>query len=81
MRLDENLLELAKREAQRRGETLTSLIEKGLRSELARQNATRPRIELPVSAMSGGAAPGLDLTNNAAVLEFMEEGLPLEKLR
>ena len=81
MRLDENLLELAKREAHRRGETLTSLIEKGLRSELARQNGPRPRVELPVSPMSGGAAPGLDLSNNAAVLEHMEEGLPLEKLR
>ena len=81
MRLDEGLLELAKREAQRRGETLTSLIEKGLRSELARPNGARPRVKLPVSPMSGGVAPGLDLTNNAAVLAFMEEGLPLEKRR
>ena len=80
MRLDENLLELAKREAQRRGETLTSLIEKGLRSELARQNGVRGRVKLPVGHPSR-VAPGLDLTNNAEVLAFLEEGLPLEKLR
>jgi hypothetical protein len=80
VRLDENLLELAKREAQRRGETLTSLIEQGLRSELARQNGKRARVELPVGR-PGTVAPGLDLTNNAEVLAFMEEGLPIEKLR
>ena len=81
VRLDEGLLELAKGEAQRRGETLTSLIEKGLRHELAAKNGTRPKVELPVSRMRGGVAPGLDLTKTSAVLEFLDEGLPLEKRR
>ena len=81
VRLDEGLLELAKGEAQRRGETLTSLIEKGLRHELAAKNGPRAKVELPVSRMRGGVAPGLDLTKTSAVLEFLDEGLPLEKRR
>ena len=35
VRLDDALLDQARREAQRRGETVTALIEKGLRLELA----------------------------------------------
>lgn len=46
VRLDDRLLEAAKREAARRGETLTALIERGLRLVLARPQsriARRPR--------------------------------------
>jgi len=45
--LDENLLRRAKREAHKRGETLTSLIEQGLRLMLTR---SRPGIDLNDSA-------------------------------
>ena len=82
VRLDDGLLEQARQEARKRGETLTSLIEKGLRHELA---SSKPRIILPTSDLpvfdTGGVMPGVDLTNNASLLEIMEEGLPLEKLR
>ena len=76
-------MEQARAEARRRGETLTALIEEGLRRELARSNAPapRPRVELPVSDSTGGLRPGVDLSNNAALLEIMEEGVPLHKLR
>ena len=81
VRLDEGLLENAQREARRRGVTLTALIESGLRRELAHgKNGTRPRIKLPVGH-GGQVAPGLDLNSNASILEFLDEGLPLEKLR
>ena len=82
MRLDDGLLEQARAEAKRRGETLTALIEEGLRRELARSEkaAARPRVELPVFDLSG-LMPGVDLSNNASLLEIMEEGVPLHKLR
>jgi len=80
VRLDDSLLEQARAEARRRGETLTSLIEKGLRHELTRAAGPRPRVELPVFEPSG-LMPGVDLTNNASLLEIMEEGIPLHKLR
>lgn len=82
VRLDDGLLEQARAEARRRGETLTSLIEKGLRHELAsrKPSGIRPRVELPIFDTSG-LMPGVDLSNNASILEIMEEGLPLHKLR
>ncbi len=81
--MDDGLLEQAKREAQRRGKTLTALIEESLRRELLRSQRGRApqRVELPVSDCSGGLMPGVDLNNSAALLEIMEEGLPLDKLR
>jgi hypothetical protein len=82
VRLDDGLLEQARAEARRRGETLTSLIEKGLRHELTNPKPAgkRPWVELPVFE-SSGVMPGVDLTNNASLLDIMEEGLPLHKLR
>lgn len=74
VRLDDALLEQAKREASHRGETLTSLIERGLRLVLAQSRAPkkRRRVVLPVSSETGGVLPGVDLDNSAALLDIME---------
>jgi hypothetical protein len=74
VRLEEGLLAQAKREAERRGITLTALIEHGLRLALRRP---RPgprdaRIQLPVSRARGGTVPGVDLDDSAAVLDRMD---------
>ena len=74
VRLDEALLERAKREAGRRGETLTSLIERGLRLVLANPEK-RPRgrrVEIPVCREGGGTLPGVDLDDSAALLDIVE---------
>ena len=74
VRLDDALLEQVKREARRRGETLTSLMEKGLRLVVAqsRPSRRRPRVELPVCKARGGTLPGVDLNDSAAVLDRMD---------
>ena len=74
MRFDNGLLEQAKREASRRGETLTALMEQGLRLVLAqcRPAYRRPRVTLPVCRAGGGVLPGVDLTDSAALLDVME---------
>jgi len=74
VRLDDALLENAKREAARRGETLTTFIEKGVRLVLAQHPAPRKRrrIVLPVSRAGGGVRPGIDLNNSAALLDIMD---------
>ncbi len=74
VRLDEALLDQAKREASRRGETLTALIEQGLRLVLAQSRAPqrRRRVVLPTSRAGGGVLPGVDLSDSAAVLDIME---------
>jgi hypothetical protein len=76
VRLEDSLLEQAKREAARRGDTLTALIEEGLRAVLASSKpAHKPRVKLPVCRAGGGTLPGVDLNDSAALLDRMEDRL------
>ena len=74
VRLEFALLDQAKREAARRGETLTALIEEGLRLALARAQRPKARkpVEIPVSDAKGGPFPGIDLTNMSQLLDIMD---------
>ncbi len=74
VRLDDALLEHAKQEARRRGETLTALIDQGLRLVLSqsRPRKRRPRVVLPVCRAGGGTLPGVDLNDSASLLDIME---------
>ena len=75
VRLEDGLLKQAKREAERRGTTLTALIEQGLRLALRRPQARRStrRITLPVSRARGGTVPGIDLDDMSSVLDRMDD--------
>jgi hypothetical protein len=75
VRLDDRLLTQAKREAARRGVTLTALIEQGLRLMLVRPVATerKPHVHLPICHATGGVLPGVDLDDSAGLLDRMEE--------
>jgi len=55
VRLDDGLLRQVKAEAARRGETVTALIERGLRLILAGAHRApgRPPIKLPISRATG----------------------------
>ena len=75
VRLEDGLLKQAKLEAERRGTTLTALIEQGLRLALRRPQA-RPsdrRVTLPVSRAGGGTLPGVDLDDTSALLDRMDD--------
>lgn len=74
VRLDQALLDRARQEAARRGVTLTSLIEQGLRLILRRplKRDERPRVTLPECHAGGGVMPGIDLDDSAALLDRME---------
>ena len=74
MRLEDGLLEHARREAERRGTTLTALIEQGLRLALRRPQPRQrdDAIALPVSRARGGTIPGIDLNDSAALLDRMD---------
>jgi hypothetical protein len=74
VRLDEGLLREAKAEASRKGETVTALIERGLRLVLAagRARGRRTRITLPVSRETGGTLPGVDLNDTSALLDRLD---------
>jgi hypothetical protein len=74
VRLDEALLERARREARCRGVTLTSLIEQGLRLALHRPpgRGERPVVALPECRAGGGVLPGVDLDDTASLLDRMD---------
>ena len=72
--MDEALLQRARKEAARRGATLTSLIEEGLQLVLRRPGrpSARPLVDLPVCRAGGGTLPGVDLNDSAALLDRLE---------
>lgn len=74
VRLNDALLAQVKQEAARRGETLTALIEQGLRLVLTRAHEPkhRRRVTLPTCRATGGVLPGIDLDDTSAVLDAME---------
>jgi hypothetical protein len=74
VRLDDSLLEQAKREAARRHQTLATLIEQGLRLVLAqhRGSTRRKRVKLPTCQAGGGVLPGIDLNDGADLLDVMK---------
>jgi hypothetical protein len=76
IRLSEELLKEAKRQAAESGTTLTAIIEDSLRERLYRgkeRARSRKRVRLK-TAGSGGVQPGIDLDDSAALLDAMEGG-------
>jgi hypothetical protein len=74
VRLPEELVRSAKRQAAAEGRSLTALIEDGLRRVL-NDRATTPkagRVMPRVSTATGGLMPGIDL-NDSASLQEMED--------
>jgi len=74
VKLSDRLLEQAKREATRRGETLTALIEQGLPLVLASSvpQHRRKRVNLPICRAVGGVLPGVDLNDSSRLSDTME---------
>ncbi len=73
VRLNQRLLERAKREARRRHITLTALLEEGLDLALANQlPVPKVRVSLPVCSACGGTLPGIDLNDTAALLNALD---------
>jgi hypothetical protein len=74
IRLDEGLLRQAKAEAARRKETVTALIERGLRLILSGSHraSRRSRVKLPVSRATGGTRPGIDVSDTSGLLDRLD---------
>ena len=73
LRINDDLLQRAKKRAIDEERSLTSLIEDGLALILAKPKTTRrERIELPVSKASGGVLPGVDLNRSSDLEEVMD---------
>lgn len=72
LRLDEHLKEQAKFVAAKRGETLTALMEQGLRWAIAQDQKPRKAIKLHVATTGGGLLPGIDLNNSAQLSDILD---------
>jgi hypothetical protein len=72
VRINDDLLQRAKKRAVDEGRTLTSLIEDALVLVVAKPKAgRRQRVKLPVSKASGGVLPGVDLNRSSDLEEVM----------
>jgi len=73
VRLPEELLRKAKRKAAEKGQTLTALIEEGLKVVLAEgeRGPRRTQARLPISRATGGTLPGIDLNRSADLEDRM----------
>ena len=72
IRINDDLLKRAKKQAADEGRTLTSLVEDGLALILSKpKTSRRKRIELPVSKATGGVLPGIDLNRSSELEEAM----------
>jgi plasmid stability protein len=72
--LDEDLLSQAKVHAAQTGRTLTALIEDALRQAMSVQTETGRSTEYRVATFRSALRPGVDLSNNSALADLMEEG-------
>ena len=79
--IHDTLLETAKQHARERGLTLGGLVEAALQRELAAADEPSERIPIPVFDGKTGPMPGVNLNSNRELHEFLDEGLPFEKLR
>ena len=75
IRLNERLLAEAKRYATETGRTFTALVEDALHETLARQHRRAPARPIKLKTVGGsGPQPGVDLDDNADLLELTERG-------
>ena len=73
IKLDDALLAEAKTVAVATNRTLAKVVEDYVREGLARRRATTPARTMPLPTFDGGGLmPGVDLDDNAALLELME---------
>ncbi len=74
--VDDHVLRQAKEETARTGETLGHIVEEALRERFARRRLTpEQRRPIPELTTSGGTGvfPGVDLDNNAGLLDLMDD--------
>jgi hypothetical protein len=71
--LDRELLAEAKIEAARSGRTVSEWIAESMRDRLARRTGAVKRQPVQLPTWPGGPNPGIDLDNNAAVRDLLDE--------
>ncbi len=74
IRIDDNLLNLAKKAALDSKSTLTAIIEDALKEKLFRKKTKLDLKEVKIVTFKGkGLLPGVDLDDSSSLLELMEK--------
>lgn len=74
VRLDEHLMAQVKRYAEKRGKTLTAIIEESLRETLRRRPSKAAETPIRLPTVKGhGLRPGLDVDDMASLLDHMDK--------
>ncbi|MGC9452481.1 MAG: CopG family transcriptional regulator [Oceanipulchritudo sp.] len=74
LRIEDGLLEVAKRRARERRSTLGEVVNEALKIGLLGTGEKRPDAERPLKTFRGdGVQPGVDLRHSAGLLEVMED--------
>lgn len=84
VRLDERLLARAKTYAAEHGRTFNSVMEDALRELLTRHERGERVTDEPIDLVTfagDGLMPGVQIDSNAALLDLMDEGVPLDGMR
>lgn len=79
--LDDYVLAAAKRRARELDLTLGRLVELALQRELARADSEPDRPVIPVFRAGAGVRPGVDISSTRTLLETLDQGEPLDRLR
>jgi hypothetical protein len=80
VRLDDNLLRQAKMRAAEQGITLTQLIDESLRERLAARPPLKGAQPFRLTTYGkSGTRPGVDLEDNRATRDLMDQDLPLAR--
>jgi plasmid stability protein len=81
VRLDDDLYREVKARAAREGRTVASVLEDAVRIGMRRPAAAEAKPFINVPSGRGGVMPGVDLSDNSSLSEFLDADTPLEKLR
>ena len=79
--VDDHLLSFAKERARGLGLTLGELVERALRRGLSREHTSGQGPLVPTFRDGTGLRPGVDATSTRALLEALDEGRTVERLR
>ncbi len=79
--LPDELYGEVRRRAADQGRTVTSFLEQALRDALVQHDAGEKPPFVVVPFGGGGVMPGVDLSSNAALLDFMEDGIDVDSRR
>jgi plasmid stability protein len=81
VRLDDDLYREVKARAAREGRTVASVLEDAVRVGMRRPADAEARPFVNRASGQGGLLPGIDLSDNSSLSEFLDADTPLEQLR